>query len=164
MKPKIDMRLRLARAGLAAALAVSGTAVAAEYGGQWCGHSKINLLVARPGLVVLSSETWGMETPGASKPKTWENAAVHCVGYVRIVKGKAWSTAGCNFTDSTGDTFAGEAVSEPDQPGRWTFLGGTGKWKGVQGGGHFKIVSRGKPAKGSTALCLKHSGTYTLPK
>lgn len=164
MKTSPHSKMRLAQAAILGMLAVSGSVVAAEYGGQWCGHSSITPLVARPGLTVLATETWGIETPGASTPKDWENAALHCVGYVRIVKGKAWSTSGCNFTDSAGDMFTGEAVSVPDQPGTWTFLGGTGRWKGIQGSGRYEVVSRGKPAQGASALCLKHSGTYTLPQ
>lgn len=150
----------------AVALALSaGTAFAAEieYGGTWCGHSKAKVLVAGPELTVLSTETWAIETPGSSRPAALENAAVHCVGYLRILKGKSWSTAACHFTDAAGDGFTGEAMSEPDKPGRWTFLHGSGKWKGIHGGGTYKIVSRGKPAQGASALCLKHSGTYTVP-
>ena len=151
-------------AAVALALA-SGAAVAAEieYGGTWCGHSKAKVLVAGPELTVLSTETWAIETPGASRPAALENAAVHCVGYLRIARGKSWSTSACHFTNAAGDTLTGEAVSAPDKPGTWTFLHGTGVWKGIQGGGHYQIVSRGKPAQGSSVLCLRHSGTYTVP-
>jgi hypothetical protein len=150
----------------AVALAMgAGTAFAAdvEYGGTWCGHSAAKALIAGPELTILSTETWAIETPGTSKPEVLENAAVHCVGYIRILQGKSTSTSACHFTNAAGDTLTGEAVSEPDKPGRWTFLGGTGKWKGIQGGGTYKIVSRGKPEKGASALCLTHSGTYSVP-
>jgi len=156
---------KLACAAAVALALAAGAAVAAEtqYSGMWCGHSKAKVLVAGPELTVLSTETWAIETPEASKPAALENAAVHCVGCLRIMKGKSWSTAACNFTDSAGDTFTGEAPSKPDAPGTWTFLHGTGKWKGIQGGGTYQIVSRGKPAQGASALCLTHSGTYTVP-
>lgn len=156
---------KLACATAVALALAAGTAVAAEvqYGGMWCGHSKGKVLVAGPELVVVSTETWAIETPGASRPAALENAAVHCVGYLRIAKGKTWSTSACHFTNAAGDTFTGEAVSKPGEPGRWTFLHGTGKWKGIEGGGTYQVVSRGKPAGGESALCLKHSGTYTVP-
>jgi len=157
---------RLACATAVALAFGAGTAFATDvqYGGTWCGHGAATVLVAGPELTVLSTETWAIETPGSSKPEVLENAAVHCVGYTRIQSGKSWSTSACHFTNAAGDTLTGEAVSEPGQPGKWTFLGGTGKWKGIQGGGTYKIVSRGKPTKGSSALCLTHSGTYSLPQ
>jgi len=151
----------------AVALALgAGTAFAMDiqYSGTWCGHTAAKVLVAGPELTVLSTETWAIETPGSSKPEVLDNAAVHCVGYVRILNGKSRSTAACHFTNAAGDTVTGEAVSGPDNPGTWTFLVGTGKWKGIRGGGTYKIVSRGKPAQGASALCLSHSGTYSLPQ
>ena len=142
---------RLACATAVAMALGAGTAFAADiqYGGTWCGHSTATVLVAGPELTVLSTETWAIETPGSSKPEVLENAAVHCVGYLRILNGKSWGKSACHFTNAAGDTLTGEAVSEPDQPGKWTFLAGTGIWKGIQGGGTYKIVSRGKPTKGS---------------
>ena len=156
---------KLACAAAVAAMASAGAVAAAgtDYSGQWCGHVKSEMLVAGPELTVFSAETWAIETPGASTPKDMENSAVHCVGYVRIMHGKQWSTTACQFTDPGGDTFTGEAVNEPDKPGTWTFLHGTGEWKGIQGGGHYETVSRSKPVQGSSAMCLKHSGSFTLP-
>jgi len=148
-----------------ALLATASAAFAAdtEYKGTWCGHSRATVLVSSPELTVLGSETWAIEIPG-SIPKTLESATVRCVGYTRVMQGKATSTSACRFTDSTGDTFTGEAQQVPDKPNVWTFLGGTGKWKGVQGTGTYQFVSRGKPAAdGSSQLCLQHTGTYTLP-
>jgi len=155
----------------AVALALgAGTAFATEvqYSGTWCGHSAAKVLVAGPELTVLSTESWGIETPGASKPEVLENSAVHCVGYVRILNGESRGTGACLYTNAAGDTTTGEAVSGPDKPGTWTgtwtFLGGTGKWKGIRGGGTYKVVSRGKPAQGASVQCFSHSGTYTLPQ
>jgi hypothetical protein len=71
----------------------------------------------------------------------------------------------CRFTETTGDTVTGEATVVPDQPNAWTFLAGTGKWKGVQGTGTWQYASRSKPAAdGTVGICLQHSGTYTLPQ
>jgi hypothetical protein len=46
----------------------------------------------------------------------------------------------------------------------WTFLGGTGKWKGVTGSGTYQHVSSSKPRPDGTGEgCTTHSGKYTLP-
>lgn len=157
---------KLACATAVAVALGAGTAFATDvqYSGTWCGHSAAKVLVASPELTVVSTETWGIETPGASKPEVLENSAVHCVGYVRILNGKSRSTSACHYTNAAGDTTTGEAVSEPDRPGTWTFLGGTGKWKGIRGGGTYKAVSSGKLAQGASVHCFSHSGTYTLPQ
>jgi len=154
----------------AAAVALAATATAAypaatEYKGLWCGHAKINMLGSSPELTVYTTETWAIEIPGASAPKALESATVHCVGHTRVVQGKATAVSTCQFTDTTGDMFTGEATQAPDKPNAWIFLAGTGKWKGVQGTGTFQYVSRSKPAAdGTLQLCLQHSGTYTVPQ
>jgi len=63
-------------------------------------------------------------------------------GNVIIMQGKATSHGECLRTDADGDTFIGTFVDEPGKPGAWTFLGGTGKWKGVTGGGTTSTSAR----------------------
>jgi hypothetical protein len=93
------------------------------------------------------------------------NATNHCTGNVIIVQGKTTGHGECLWTDSDGDTFLGTFVDEPGRPGVWTFLNGTGKWKGVTGSGTYQYVSSGKPhADGSNEACVTHNGKYTLPK
>ena len=147
-----------------ALMAAGSPAWAAEsqYSGTFCGHAKATVLQASPELTLLMSESWGIQTP-ESGFKPWANATVHCVGYRRVIQGKATALGACRWTDSTGDTFAGEYRILPDEPSLWTFLGGTGKWKGVQGTGTFKFASMGKPAAdGTTQYCTEHQGSYTL--
>jgi len=46
----------------------------------------------------------------------------------------------------------------------WTWLAGTGKFKGIQGGGSFKQLFNGKPVEpGTTQGCRRDWGKYTLP-
>jgi hypothetical protein len=152
----------------AVALAVTATAAypaETEYKGLWCGHAKLNMLASSPELTVYTSEVWAVEIPGASAPKSLESATVRCVSYTRVLQGKVTARSTCRFTETAGDTFTGEATQVPDQPNAWTFLTGTGKWKGVQGTGTYQYVSRSKPAAdGTVELCLQHSGAYTLPQ
>jgi hypothetical protein len=154
----------------AAAVALAATATAAypadtEYKGLWCGHAKINMLTSSPELTAYTSDVWAVEIPGASVPKSLESATVRCVAYTHAVQGKVTSRSTCRFTETSGDTVTGEATVVPDQPNAWTFLVGTGKWKGVRGTGTWQYVSRSKPAAdGTVAICLQHWGAYTLPQ
>jgi len=153
---------------IAAVVLVAGCfpawAAESQYSGTFCGHSKATVLQAGPELTLLTSEAWAIQTPESSF-KPWANATVHCVGYRRVIQGKATAIGACRWTDSAGDTFTGEYRDVPGEPGLWTFLGGTGKWQGIQGTGTYKLAGIGKPAPdGSTQYCIDHHGTYTLPQ
>lgn len=151
-------------ASVVSAAAVTAWAKDVEYGGEWCGHSKNTMLVAGPELTAWSNESWGIQTADSTF-EPWKLATVHCVSYQQVLKGKYSGNGSCTFTDQAGDTFTGAWHIIPDQPNVWTFLAGTGKWRGIKGQGTFKVV----PAKkrfpdGTGAYCLVHSGTYTLPE
>lgn len=162
------MRFRLGVLVALVTFAVAGFAAAAwaadmQYGGEWCGHSKSNRLIHSPGLSVWTGEQWGIET-AESKTDPWRLFNVHCVSFSEVVKGKYHNESSCTFTDPDGDTITGGATSGPGQPNVWTFLAGTGKWKGIQGHGTFKVMPTHKHfPDGSGAFCLEHHGTYTLP-
>ncbi len=165
MNHRFCLKLTTASAALTALTLVGfvpGTLAAeTEYNGTWCGHSKSTLLVASPELTVFAPETWAIEVPG-STPKVLANSAVHCVGYYRIMAGQTTAVNSCRFTDPTGDSFTGEARIEPGKPNVWTFLNGTGKWKGIKGTGSFESLSRTKPRQDGSELCMHHWGAYTL--
>jgi hypothetical protein len=45
----------------------------------------------------------------------------------------------------------------------WDYIYGTGKWKGVKGGGTVKYVTNGKPiVEGNFQSCIEVSGTYEV--
>lgn len=161
------LKLRMAGAGLAT-LALVGfvpgaQAVEAEYSGTFCMTSKPTILESNSDVTTLIYESWGIQTPNSTF-KPWENATSRCVAYARIMGGKSTVKGSCRWVDSAGDTFTGEYEDAPDMPGKWTFLAGTGKWKGIQGSGTYRTVSRGKPpAPGISQLCQEHSGKYSLP-
>jgi hypothetical protein len=81
------------------------------------------------------------------------------------MQGKFSQNGACQYTGPDGQTFIGEYAVGPDKPPTWTFIGGTGKWKGISGGGAYKTTVMGKPfADGSGTICLSHQGKYTLPE
>ena len=143
--------------------APEGLAAEAEYSGTFCLSSKITVLESNPEVTILLTDGTGMQTPDSGF-LPWANATVRCTGYYRISGGNRSGRGACRWIDSAGDSFVGEYIDVPGEPGKWTFLAGTGKWKGIQGSGTYKTTARGKPAEqGTGQICNAHSGKYTLP-
>jgi hypothetical protein len=145
--------------------AVSAWAAEAEYGGIYCAHQKRTTVIQQsPELTIFTAESWGIQT-AESTFAPWKFSAVHCTNLVRIVNKARSSSGSCLWTDVDGDTMTGSSDQVPGQPGQWTFLGGTGKWQGIKGGGTYKLVGAAKPFPDETvAYCVQISGKYTLPQ
>ena len=63
-----------------------------------------------------------------------------------------------------GDIVIGEGGRDGDE-GTWKFIRGTGKWKGITGGGMNKALPNIEPIeKGSAQRCSLATGTIQLPK
>jgi len=78
-----------------------------------------------------------------------------CLGFdMKSVRG-FWQTIQNHSFDGVGGA----------KPLPWEYIYGTGKWKGVKGGGTVKAITRGKPiAEGTFQMCIEVSGTYELPQ
>jgi hypothetical protein len=154
-------------AGLLALGMTTGAVVAAhaeetEYKLTACGHLTTVMLQSSPDLTVQSEQVWYIIAPPAT-PKVFENNTGQCVGYARMMNGKRTAMGSCRWTDPDGDTFIGESVDIPDKPGVWTFLSGTGKWKGIRGNGTYQLLGISKPrADGTAELCVLLIGKYAL--
>lgn len=153
-----------------ALLSVSASALAAraaetDYTGLTvCGQSKDTVLYSGPGLRVSLWEFNGVVPAEAAFKGPLRNATAHCMAYHRVLQGKFSGTAACLWTDALGNSFIGETVDVPDKPGVWTFLSGTGKWKGISGGGTYTITAAGKPAAdGTMGICFSPTGKWMLP-
>lgn len=149
---------------MAASAALAAQATETDYTGLTvCGHSKITMLSADPDVMVSLWEFNGV-VPAEAAFKGLQNATAHCMGYQRILHEKRFATSACLWTDASGDTFIGEDVDVPDKPAVWTFLSGTGKWKGISGGGTYTISAASKPAAdGTMELCFSPVGNWILP-
>jgi hypothetical protein len=78
------------------------------------------------------------ETEGGPFDKSF----LRCIGQQAIVNGKFSSSGTCTETDMDGDKVFITSVSDA-----FTFIGGTGKYKGITGGGTYKgepVVQREK--------------------
>jgi hypothetical protein len=125
--------------------------------------AKVNTLSESKELVLLSSEVWGITS---SDNKIFDNMTSRCVAVRKVVDGKPQkSLLYSKFMDNDGDYFLLETIGEGAPQGTWTFLGGTGKWKGIKGGGKAWWTARVKSQMPDAMQGrLKMTGTFELPK
>lgn len=96
--------------------------------------------------------------------KVFDNCTYHCAGIVWIAKGVPAYYVFCKYADPEGNVVVGESTVEGDKTD-WKFIHGTGKWKGITGGGTHQAITKGKPvAPGTSQGCRRATGTYSLPK
>lgn len=144
------------------AFAPMSWAAEAAYDFSVCTHSRTTLIEGSADLVAFGVESWGVVS--TSTTKEWENATTRCAGYIRVMAGKQVGKGVCKWILATGDTGTGEweypAAGEPS----WRWLVGTGKLKGISGGGTFKALTSAKPVEpGTSQGCRRDWGNYTLP-
>ncbi|MBM4402699.1 MAG: hypothetical protein FJ044_05645 [Candidatus Cloacimonetes bacterium] len=98
--------------------------------------------------------------------KLFHNMTFHLVGVARDMFGKRYRYGFVKFMDPDGDFVFTENIALPDEKeGRFKFLLGTGKWKGIKGEGKVLAITSGKPIKpGTTQTCWKLTGTFELAK
>ncbi len=71
----------------------------------------------------------------------------------------------CKHMDQDGDFTLIEYPADPNNRFTWKYIGGTGKFKGITGGGEWELTRRGKPIEPNTfQFCIRVTGTYELPK
>jgi hypothetical protein len=127
-----------------------------------CNHSKSVPLEASAEFTAYGFESWGIVS--SSTTKEWENATTRCVGYLRVMGGKPVGKGVCKWIHASGDTALGEFEMPAAGEASFTWLVGTGKLKGIAGGGSFKYVTRGKRSEpGTSQSCRQDWGKYTLP-
>ena len=143
-------------------IAIPASAAEFAYDFVACTHGTSKMLESGPDLVALGAESWGIVAN--STTKEWENATTHCVGYMRIVGGKPVGKGVCKWVYPTGDTAVGEWEMPATGENSFTWLAGTGKLKGIQGGGSFQTITKAKPVEAGTGQsCRRDWGKYTVP-
>jgi len=100
------------------------------------------------------------------KSMVFDNCTIHGQGVV-LYEGKNKTVYGfLKYLDPDGDFVIFRFTQNPgEKEATTTLLAGTGKWKGVAGGGKAIRITKGKPvAAGTAQFCNRHKGTFTLPK
>jgi len=98
--------------------------------------------------------------------KVFDNCTIHTQG-VAVIEGKNMTLYGyLKYLDPDGDYVIFRYTQNPgEKAATATILAGTGKWRGITGGGKAKRITRGKPvAAGTNQFCNNHKGRFTLPK
>ncbi len=128
-----------------------------------CGSGTVTMLSASKELTIVSLELRGV-TQSIHSNKVFDKCSWHAVGVNRIVDGKRHWMQYRKYMDLDGDTFVVE-LSGVDQDGTLKFLEGTGKWKGITGGGNAYATTIVKPiTPGTTQYCGRSTGTFELKK
>lgn len=100
-----------------------------------------------------------------NEDKVFDNFTVHTLG-VMEVQGKNRTYYGhLKYLAPDGDFVIFRYRLNPgEQEATSTLVEGTGKWKGITGGGKAKRTAVGKPVtEGTFQFCNNHKGTFTLP-
>jgi hypothetical protein len=134
-------------------------------------YATVTTLSTSPELTIFQSDVKGIVRDNLEN-KIFDHLTSHCLRIARISAGKLTGTTFSKFTDSDGDFFITESTSDAVSPAAvesaWKFLQGTGKWKGITGGGKGKFIfmTRGKQQISPTTFqgYLRMTGTYELPK
>ena len=130
-----------------------------------CRSGTTTMLTASKELVVFSFELKGIDQD-LNEDKVFENYTHMCVGTIRILGGERISKGYCKYMAPDGDFFI-VSFDGPSggKPLPWEYIYGTGKWKGIKGGGTAKTTTMGKPiVEGTFQTCMEISGTYEVPQ
>ena len=132
-----------------------------------CWSAKVTMLTQSKELTILSSDVLGMTM---SENKLFNNLTSNCLCLRSFMGGKQKSTCYSKFMDADGDFFITEAIRTGTEVGpgsTWKFLEGTGKFRGITGGGKASFTASNvkRPIRpGMLQGRLKMTGTFELPK
>ncbi|MDH4094429.1 MAG: hypothetical protein OEV81_06520 [Betaproteobacteria bacterium] len=148
-----------------AAAFVGGSALAQEkpYEIKVCSTTEVTVIDRAGETTILASVSRGIADsvkPGGAFDKT----TFECRGVTNASKAGLDYNSRCTFVDADGDRVVG-ATAGHAKGWNWKFLGGTGKWEGIEGGGTGKSTGaypRLSPAV--SAGCGLATGTYSFKK
>ena len=128
-----------------------------------CGDATMTTIVASQELTIMGFEGKGINLDNLAS-KVFDNTTYHTVGLYKNDSGKLTGTLYVKYMDPSSDLFVVE-VSQIGMERDWKYLYGTGKWKGITGGGKAIPFTKGKPiSPGTMQSCAKITGTYELKK
>ena len=128
-----------------------------------CSDATVTTIVASQELTIMGLEAKGINLDNLAS-KTFDNMTFHTVGTYKIESGKIIAILYSKYMDPSGDFLVVE-VSQVGMERDWKYLYGTGKWKGVTGGGKAFPFTKGKPiTAGTMQSCIKITGTYEIKK
>jgi hypothetical protein len=155
-----------ATASIAMLLSLFAHPAAAQEGSydiKGCGTSEATVIDKVGDVVILQSVTRGMvdsATPGAAFDKT----TYECRAVLNASPAGAEFNNRCVFVDKDGHKTVGASAGTP-KGWQWKFIGGTGKWEGITGGGASQPdVAYARFSPSVTGSCWRSKGTFTVKK
>ena len=128
-----------------------------------CGDATMTTIVAGQELTIMGYEGKGINLDNLAS-KVFDNMTYQTVGLYKIDSGKPTGINYAKYMDPSGD-FLVVDISQIGMERDWKFSYGTGKWKGITGGGKAFPFTKGKPiSPGTFQRCVKITGTYELKK
>lgn len=130
-----------------------------------CVSLDMTLMVQSPEMILGTYDCKGIMQSN-NESKVFDNFTIHGQG-VAMYEGKNRTINGyLKYLDPDGDFVIFRYTQNPGEQAATTkLLMGTGKWKGITGGGKATLITQGKPvAAGTVQFCNNHKGTFTLPK
>ena len=122
-------------------------------------------LVQSPEINIFANDCKGIMI-SKIESKIFDNVTVHAQGVVVMEGNKTTVYSHMKYLDRDGDFVIFRYTQNPGETSATTtILSGTGKWKGITGGGKATLITQGKPIVPSTSqFCNNHKGTFTLSK
>jgi hypothetical protein len=120
-----------------------------------CGSMTFTINSETDELAILSFDFKGIAR-SYSVNKVFDNCTVFYVGIARRTLTTTTAYGYGKYLDPDGDFVIMECIREGDVT-TMKFLQGTGKWKGIQGGGKLRRIATGKPiVPGTSQYCTRH--------
>ena len=85
-----------------------------------------------------------------------------CYGAWILLNGEYSESGACEFTDGSGDRFMGVYSRRNQEKGIWRMVGGTGKFVGISGSGHFIPGTALPQPAGQVVACNREIGDWKL--
>lgn len=136
---------------------------AGEYDVTRCVSGTSNLLFSSEKLTIYTFELKGITRSNTSE-KDFDNDTFQCVGIGQVSGKDMISNGNCKKQSPDGSIYVNE-FNEKNGEGTDKFLYGTGRFEGIEGGGLYKPITKGKPiTPGTFQSCNRATGTFTLKK
>lgn len=130
-----------------------------------CVSMDLSPLVRSQEITILNFDGKGIMRSN-NESKVFDNSTVHTQGVTTIEGKKRTVYCHLKYLDPDGDFVIFRYTLNPgEKEATTTLMFGTGKWKGITGGGKAKRIAGGKPVvEGTIQFCNNHKGTFTMPE
>jgi hypothetical protein len=108
-----------------------------------CGDSLITVITSGEDLTILGQVQRGILLDNLPA-KVFNDMTFQAVGVVKIQGGGFTATVYGKYMDQSGDFFVVD-IRQVGMERNWKFIYGTGKWKGISGGGKGYPATNGRP-------------------